>query len=93
MPDDMRMVGMLKDGQPAEMAVRPADFFTKPLVPVLGGALTYAQAGYTLLDYYESREPYTGPRSLAEHEALTAPKPAPRPGRGAPAVAESDGGE
>ena len=77
---DERMVPLFdKDGRPVELAVTPKAFFSAKLHRKDEHTVeTYAEAGYSLGERYESLEPYDGPKTLREYErersAAKAPK-------------------
>lgn len=77
--EDERMVPLFKDGQPVEMAVTPKAFFGAKLHRKGEHEMeTYAEAGYSLGERYESLEPYDGPRTLRAYERAQADKRAPK---------------
>lgn len=74
---DERMVPLEKPGEMVNLAMTPADFFGKKLLrkgdaPVdsmqTADMETYADAGYTLGDYYEDMTPYDGPKTKRQYE-------------------------
>lgn len=76
---DERMVPLFKDGQPVSLALTPRAFFGEKLTPKDEHTMqTYADAGYTLGDRYESLELYDGPKSKRAYEREQAEKRAER---------------
>lgn len=69
---DERMVPLYKDGQPAEMAMTPKDFFAAKTMPKgavedAGELVTASEAGYRLGDRYEDLTEYDGPKTKAQY--------------------------
>lgn len=72
MADD-RLVPLFRDGQPTDMAMKPADFFSKRTMPKgdvrdAGELVSAADAGYTLGDRFESLELYEGPKTRRQYD-------------------------
>lgn len=61
-----RLVMLTKDGQETGFAVAPSDF-EKAEAPNADGK-TWAEAGYKLAYYEDTREPYRTPRQVAAAE-------------------------
>ena len=92
-----KLVRLMKDGVPTEIAMTPSDFFRVKAARKDEHTLeTYADAGYTLSDRYEDLTVYDGPKSKRAYDreqeekraARSAPKAEAKPAE-KPAPAEA----
>lgn len=82
-----KLVPLVKDGVPQSIAVDPGDFFRTRLVRRTNAPAgstdrdameTYAEAGYSLGERYESGEVYDGPKTQRQYERRQAERQAAR---------------